>query len=562
MSIIKFKDFNFRYDSLKNPTLKNINLDIEEGEKVLIAGPSGSGKSTLAHCLNGLIPFSYKGEITGELTIKGIKPNEKSIYEISDHIGTILQDQDGQFVALSVGEDVAFAYENNRRSSDKMFSGVRQALEAVDMLDYINETPHNLSGGQKQRVSLAGILATETDILLFDEPLANLDPASGSRAMEIIDRIHNETKKTIIIIEHRIEDVLQHHVDRMIIMNDGEIIANAHPDQLLATNTISSYGLREPLYIEALKMAGIDINIEDKISDIEKSRVYSSQIKQLAVKIKDEKVIQETREKLLELEDIHFRYFKETPYILSNINFFIRKGEMVGLLGNNGAGKSTLLKVVSGIVKHQKGNIYYNGENINNWTVRKRAEKIGYVMQNPNHMIIKEMIYDEVAFGLRNHKIEEHVIKEKVYDTLKICGLYAYRKWPVSALSFGQKKRLTIASILAMDPEIIILDEPTAGQDYRNYQEFMSFLKKIKQKGISIILITHDMYLALEYADRSIVLSDGEVIAENSTNRILSNKDIIKKANLKETSLTKLARICGIQDVEGFINNYINQKRR
>lgn len=559
MNKISFKDFTFKYDSLNAPTLKNINLNIKAGEKLLIAGPSGSGKSTLAHCINGLIPFSYKGDIKGTLTIKDIKPYEKSIYEISEYVGTILQDQDGQFVGLSVGEDVAFSYENNKTNLDSMKKGVNKALSAVGMLDYINETPHNLSGGQKQRVSLAGILATETEILLFDEPLANLDPASGKRAMELINEVHDNSNKTIIVVEHRIEDVLEHNYDRIIVMNNGEIIADGSPNEILCSNILSDNGLREPLYIEAMKRINISLDEKDNISNIENVVKYKEEIKNWY--IKDEDNNDTKNESILTVKDINFKYFNDGPNILKNVSFDIKSGRTLAILGNNGAGKSTLLKVIAGLEKLNDGNILYNGESINNWSIRKRASQIGYVMQNPNHMITKTMIYDEVAFGLKNFGYKESEIKDIVEETLKTCGLYKYRKWPISALSYGQKKRVTIASILAMKPNVIILDEPTAGQDHKNYREFMSYLENIKQQGISIVMITHDMHLALEYADEAVVLCNGEVIAKDNVYNVLSDNNILSKANLRETSLCRLASIAGIDDTSDFIRYYIKNNR-
>ena len=553
MALISFKNFSFRYGNLKQPTLKNINLDINAGEKLLIAGPSGSGKSTLAHCINGLIPFTYKGEITGSLTIKNFKPYEKSIYEISEVVGTILQDQDGQFVGLSVGEDVAFSFENNKIPQEEMFSKVKKSLKEVEMLDYINESPHNLSGGQKQKVSMAGILSSDAEVLLFDEPLANLDPVSGFKAMETIDKIHEATGKTIIIVEHRIEDVLAHNFDRVVVVNNGEIAADGTPDEILASDSLKEYGLREPLYVEVLKNANINIKSEDKLSKIENAYKFKDTILNLYKENKpSKKDIHKTS--LLSIKNISYKYFDDMPYTIKDVSFDINKGEILAILGNNGAGKSTLFKVISGICKQQKGTIMYNGKKIDKWSVRKRGKFIGYVMQNPNHMITKNMIFDEVAFGLVNYGFKSEEIEKRVIDALTICGLNKYKKWPVSSLSYGQKKRLTIASILAMKPEIIILDEPTAGQDYRNYKEFMGFLENVKNTGVSIIMITHDMHLALEYADRAVVLSDGQVIDDNSVYEVLSNEDVIKRANLKETSISELGHLYGIYDESDFLS--------
>jgi energy-coupling factor transport system ATP-binding protein len=559
--LISFRDFSFRYDNLKEPTLKDIDLNIEAGEKVLIAGPSGSGKSTLAHCINGLIPFTYKGKINGTLEMRGFKPYEKSIYEISQYVGTILQDQDGQFIGLSVGEDVAFADENKNIPQEEMFQGVEQALREVGMSDFIGETPYNLSGGQKQKIAIAGILTHDTEILLFDEPLANLDPASGKRAMATISHIHRQTKKTVIVVEHRIEDVLEYGFDRIVIMHEGRIVADGHPDEILASNLLSEYGLREPLYIEVLKNLRLKLAKEDRLSEIGNTVKFRDQI---INSFPQGQIRQEppVKRELLTVEALHYRYFEDGPDIIRDISFTIRQGEMLAVLGNNGAGKSTLLKVLSGIVRQQKGIIRYGDEAIDDWSARKRGNIIGCVMQNPNQMITKPMIFDEVAFGLRNNGYPEKQIQNKVEETLRICGLYPYRKWPVDSLSYGQKKRVTIASILVMDPKIIILDEPTAGQDYRTYREFMGFLEQIKHGGTSVVLITHDMHLALEYADRALVLSAGQIIATDTVFNILSDPVIINQANLKETSISKMATLFGIEDVSGFISFFVQRLKR
>lgn len=552
MSIISFKNFNFKYENLKSYTLKNINLDIESGEKILIAGPSGSGKSTLAHCINGLIPFTYKGSINGELVVEGFKPYEKSIYEVSNYVGTIMQDQDAQFVGLSVGEDVAFSYENNNVPIAEMHSGVKNALNRVGMLPFINETPHSLSGGEKQKVSIAGILTTNAHIMLFDEPLANLDPASTSKALDIIDSIHNNGEKTVIVVEHRIEDVIAHNYDKIVLMEAGEIVAIGAPDDILASDLLPKYGLREPLYLEVLKKCGIKLTKEDKISKIENSIKYKDILLKEYSNLKPEKKSIK-KAPILSLENISFKYYKDDPYNIKNVSFNINKGELLAVLGNNGAGKSTIMKIICGINKNKEGNLLLNGKNINKLSIKKRAEAIGYVMQNPNHMITKNLIFDEVAFGLTNSGFSNAEISEKVEETLKICGLHAYRNWPISALSYGQKKRVTIASILVMDPKVIILDEPTAGQDHRNYVAFMKFLELLKKRDISIVIITHDMHLALEYADRAVVISDGSVIADDLVYNILSNSDIMNQANLSETSISKLAEIYELKDKENFL---------
>ena len=559
--MISFKNFSFKYNNVVDKTLKNIDLTINKGEKVLIVGPSGSGKSTLSHCINGLIPFSYNGEIEGELIIDNIKPYEESLSDVSKKVGTILQDQDSQFIGLSVGEDVAFNFENNAMPLNEMKVKVIDALELVNMVDFINHSPYELSGGQKQRVSLAGVLGSDAEVLLFDEPLANLDPASGKEIMQLINDIHEKTNKTIIIVEHRIEDVLEQPFDKVIVVNKGEVQGFGTPDEILKSDLLKNNGLREPLYLEAMKLAGCDISQSENLKDLnnidEKNKEVLKNWFNNETSNKDS-IIKE--EKILEVKNLAFSHdgIKNT---INDVSFHLNKGEILAVLGNNGAGKSTLCRLITGILKPQKGSIFLNNQCIDSWSIKQKGSAIGYVMQNPNQMISQHMIKDEIALGLKCRNYSKEEIDKKVEEVLKICGLYPYRNWPVSALSYGQKKRVTIASILAINPEVIILDEPTAGQDYKHYTEFMEFIKELSAQGISIILITHDMQLTLEYCHRAVVLSGGEKIADDKPSNILTDENIIKKANLKETSLSTLAKSIGIANTNDFVQFFIDLER-
>ena len=559
--MISFKNFSFKYNNVVDKTLKNIDLTINKGEKVLIVGPSGSGKSTLSHCINGLIPFSYNGEIEGELIIDNIKPYEESLSDVSKKVGTILQDQDSQFIGLSVGEDVAFNFENNAMPLKEMKVKVIDALELVNMVDFINHSPYELSGGQKQRVSLAGVLGSDAEVLLFDEPLANLDPASGKEIMQLINDIHEKTNKTIIIVEHRIEDVLEQPFDKVIVVNKGEVQGFGTPDEILKSDLLKNNGLREPLYLEAMKLSGCDISKSENLKDLsnidEKNKEVLKNWFNNETSNKDS-IIKE--EKILEVKNLAFSHdgIKNT---INDVSFHLNKGEILAVLGNNGAGKSTLCRLITGILKPQKGSIFLNNQCIDSWSIKQKGSAIGYVMQNPNQMISQHMIKDEIALGLKCRNYSKEEIDKKVEEVLKICGLYPYRNWPVSALSYGQKKRVTIASILAINPEVIILDEPTAGQDYKHYTEFMEFIKELSAQGISIILITHDMQLTLEYCHRAVVLSGGEKIADDKPSNILTDENIIKKANLKETSLSTLAKSIGIANTNDFVQFFIDLER-
>lgn len=537
--IIQFENFTFQYQAQLEPTLKEINLTIYEGEKVLIVGPSGSGKSTLGQCLNGIIPNIYKGQASGHLKVQGQDAFASSIYDKSNLVSTVLQDTDGQFIGLSVAEDLAFALENDMVELPVMKEKVQHWAEKLDLVNLLQHRPQDLSGGQKQRVSLAGVLIDESPILLFDEPLANLDPKSGQDAIDLIDQIHKEAGTTTIIIEHRLEDVLYRSVDRLVLVNDGRILFDDHPDLLLKTTLLADNGIREPLYLTTLRQLGLNIAEMDHLSDL-------ASLDLPALPFSKEAVVEATQERdsnLFSIENIRFSYGKRP--VLQDISLEISKGERIAIVGKNGAGKSTLAKAFCQFIQAE-GAYSWQGKDIKTDSIKERAERIGYVLQNPNQMISETMIFDEVALGLRLRGLPEEEIEERVLAVLKTCGLYEFRKWPISALSFGQKKRVTIASILVLGPEVILLDEPTAGQDQRNYTEIMNFLDELNQKGHTIIMITHDMQLMLDYSDRAIVIVDGQVLADKSPAQVLTDKDLIAAANLKETSIFTLAKKLGV----------------
>ncbi|HIY59554.1 MAG TPA: ABC transporter ATP-binding protein [Candidatus Eisenbergiella pullistercoris] len=560
--IIEFKDYTFKYRSQVEPTLRHVNLTIHAGEKVLIVGPSGSGKSTLAHCINGLVPFSFPGESTGSLSVKGKDPAKEGIFGMSKLVGTVLQDTDGQFIGLTVAEDIAFALENDCVPQEELFPRVDEVAETVDVKSLLDHAPTELSGGQKQRVSMAGVMIDDVDILLFDEPLANLDPATGKRAIDLIDKISKTTGKTVLIIEHRLEDALYRDVDRIVVVGDGEIVADRKPDELLCTDVLEKEGIREPLYITALKHAGCTVKAESLPQHIESMDLapYREKVQGWYQKAQLPPERKPT-EPVLEVKDLGFSYVPGKK-VLQDIHFRIEKGEMLSIVGKNGAGKSTLSNLICGFINPDQGEILLEGSDISGLSIKERGEVIGLVMQNPNQMISKPMIFDEVALGLTVRGVPEEEIRERVNETLKICGLYPFRNWPVSALSFGQKKRVTIASILVMNPRVLILDEPTAGQDFRHYTEIMEFLKDINERlGITIIMITHDMHLMLEYTDRAIVIADGRMIADDAPARVLTDRDIADRAYLKETSLYELAVKCGISDASGFVERFIHFER-
>lgn len=560
--IISFRNFSFQYRAQKRPTLTDIDLEIYPGERVLIAGPSGSGKSTLAGCINGLNPFSNPGACTGTLTVDGVDAPHSSIFELSAHVGTVLQDPDGQFIGLTVGEDIAFALENSCTPQDEMHAITRHAAELVGIENHLGYAPHELSGGQKQRASLAGVMVDQVKILLFDEPLANLDPATGKQAIELIDEIQKKTDTTVLIIEHRLEDVLWRNVDRIVLVNGGTILADLRPDELLSGSLLAENGIREPLYVTALRYAGVDITPDKHPAHVDSLVLDDTDTQKLRdwFTARPRPAAQPEREPLLEVKGLSFGYQKGQQ-TLRDVSFSIGKGEMVSIVGRNGAGKSTLSKLICGFETPDAGEIFLNGKPLAEENIRRRARHIGYVMQNPNQMISKTMIYDEVALGLQRSGLTEEQIREKVDATLRVCGLYPFRNWPISALSFGQKKRVTIASVLVLDPELILLDEPTAGQDFRHYTDIMEFLRGLNARGVTVVMITHDMHLMLEYTRRALVFCDGRLIADRTAAAVLCDPALVEQAALKETSLYTLANRCGIAPAQEFVERFIEQDR-
>ena len=560
--IISFDHFGFQYTAQAEPTLYDISLDIRKGEKVLICGPSGCGKSTLAHCVNGLIPNSYPGKTTGTLTVGGRNAENLSLFDLSKVVGTVLQDSDGQFIGLTVAEDMAFALENDCMDQKNMKALVDRVAGLVGVSGVLGHAPYEISGGQKQRVALGGVMVSGVDVLLFDEPLANLDPAAGKKAVELIDEIQKRTGCAVIIIEHRLEDVLHCPVDRVVLMGEGRILFDGDPDSLLCSDLLQKSGIREPLYVTALKYAGVPLGRDQRLSYLPELRLTEADRRRVAdwFFAQPEPKAEKAKKELLRAENIDFTY-EGGHHALKGISASIAEGEMLSIVGTNGAGKSTFSKVLCGFEIPQKGRLTLGGEDLSAYSIKERADRIGYVMQNPNQMISKTGIFDEVALGLRNRGVPEEEVRPRVEKALKTCGLYPFRNWPVSALSYGQKKRVTIASILVLEPKIILLDEPTAGQDLYHYTQIMDFLAELNRSGTTVVLITHDMHLMLEYTPRAIVFHDGHVIADTSAAEVLNSPEIVETAHLKETSLYHLAKNCGIASPEEFTRRFIAADR-
>lgn len=557
-ALVSFEDFTFRYKSQQKPTLKNINLQIYEGEKILILGASGSGKSTLGYCINGLIPNRFSGEINGSCTVVGRDISAASVFTLSQHIGSVLQDSDAQFVGLSVGEDIAFSLENQNIPRKQMLKKVRSSAKIVGIEDQLDLLPYSLSGGQKQRASIAGILHENIDLILFDEPLAALDPHMGKVTIELIEKLNQQHKKTVVIIEHRLEDVLHRGIDRIILMDKGEIVVSGTVDELLRSNYLEEFGIREPLYISALKNMYGGLKQQTDLGHLETIdlNLYKNKMVE-SVHVKDTK--EPSNEEILAFNQIDFGYEEDSLIHIEHLS--IKKGERISLIGENGAGKSTLAKLSTGVLRPKKGEIYVNGINYETLTIQEIAKEVGYVMQNPNQMLVKDTVYEEVAYALQLREYDNEEINVRTERILKLTDLFKMRNWPISVLSYGQKKRLSVAVVLVLEPKCLILDEPTAGQDYANYREIMEFVDRLnEEQQTAILFITHDMHLALEYTDRAIVLSEGKVLSDTNVFDTLNDSSIISKAALKRTSIFDFAEQLNIDGKE-FLKQFIFNER-
>ncbi|MFV8291500.1 ABC transporter ATP-binding protein [Aerococcus viridans] len=563
---IEFKNISFKYASQADLNLMDISFSIKQGEKVLIIGASGSGKSTIGKIINGQIPNTFEGDLTGHALINGANSASKSIFDLSLSVGTVLQDTDAQFVGLTVAEDLSFALENDKVDQASMVSSVAAWANALDLVDLLDLAPQSLSGGQKQRVSIGGVLIDESPIVLFDEPLANLDPASGLATMELIAKLNQEKELTTIVIEHRLEEALIADFDRVLVIDSGRLLADVSVDALLRSDLLAKIGVRQPLYLDAFGYAGVNVGDIPHLGRFQPNMVTAGVQDRLSKWLADNAVTTQVRadKPILVMDHVNFSY-DSTP-LISDLNLTINAGDMVSIVGTNGAGKSTLAKLICGFERPDSGRITLFQENLDGLSIKEIAVSVGYVMQNPNLMISKNILFDEVSSGLVNRGLYENDadgLAERVADALRICGLYPYRNWPISALSYGQKRRATIASILVLDPKVLILDEPTAGQDYKHYTDMMRFIKGLnRDQGITILMITHDMHLIQEYTNRTIVFHDGQVMGDMRPAAVLTNENLMAQAHLAPTSLYDLGQVVADIDAMDFIDRFIQFERQ
>ncbi len=508
------QNLSFRYHTRTVPAISNINLSLEPGQIMLLAGSSGCGKTTLMRCINGLIPHSYRGEMTGEVLIHGQSVRGMSLSQISKNVGTLLQDPERQILGTYVLNEVCFGLESQAMSREEMLPIAHRALERLRILHLKDKETFSTSGGEKQKVALAGVLAMEPNILLLDEPLASLDPASAHEALQAFRELADEGL-SIMIVEHRVEDVLSINPEKVVYMDNGEITYSGDVAGLLEAVDYSRIKL--PAEVIARRAKGKPFP------------VFKPTVPKL----------DPSSEPLVSFQDVRFQYKEDTPEVLHGINMDVRAGEVIAILGHNGSGKTTTVKHALGLLKPTTGRVLLEGKDSKKNTIAQAAKTIGYVFQSPTQMLFAATVREELAYGPENLKFSKEEVEANVEWAIETVHLEAELPTPPLALSFGQQKRVSIASVLSMRSRVLMMDEPTAGQDYWNYQSFMDTI--LQTPGFdAIIFITHDLDLALIYANRVVVLYGGEIVADGHPQDILLDEENLKKWRLMPTSLLKL----------------------
>ncbi len=507
------ENLSFRYRRREDLALQDISFAVQPGQILLIAGASGCGKTTLARCINGLIPRSYKGEIQGSILLYGQDPSSLSLARVSQLVGTVLQDPERQILGIRVVNEVAFGLENLGLSRSEIIERVDEALEHLGILHLRERETFNLSGGEKQKVALAGVLAMKPGILLLDEPLASLDPASAQEALSLVRRLADEGM-TILMVEHRVEDVLNIHPDRVLFMKEGRIHFDGPPDQLDENVDYHEVKLPAPLIIQHAAAAPPASYPHPLLfSEADKSQI------------------------LVQFRDVSFSYDEERS-VLKGINLDIRQGDVIAVLGANGAGKTTLVKHAIGLLKPKHGEVLVNGKKTTDLSVAEIASNLGYVFQSPSHMLFAPSVQEELAFGPKNLGHSEDDIQKQVAEAIRIVNMAGLEEQPPLALSFGQQKRVSIAAILSMQSKILVMDEPTAGQDYKNYLNFMDAILGLPSFK-AILFITHDIDMAVIYANRVLLMHAGNLEADGSPQEVLSNFDLLHRCRVTPTSLLR-----------------------
>jgi energy-coupling factor transporter ATP-binding protein EcfA2 len=544
--LIKVEQLTYYYGDSPQPALKNLNLTINDGEFLLITGPSGCGKSSLCRCFNGLIPHFYGGIISGRVEVQGINTVTSPMKEITDKVGMIFQDPENQLVTSDTEREIAFGLENLAFSRDLIAKRIEESLDTLGISGLRHRQLSGLSGGEKQKVAIASVLALHPEIIVLDEPTSELDPKGAEEVLAIIARLNDELGITVVLVEHRLDRVV-HLVDRMIIMDKGDIVIDGHPREVFGKSDPVNIGIGVPPVIKLTqKLRNRGFHIDNTPLTVKESRQSLDGIFR-DVKAPSKQIRQQSGGKLLvSVEGLWYSY-SGNNYALQNVSLTAHEGEFIAIMGRNSAGKTTLVKHINGLLKPARGNVFVEGTNTREVTVARLARNVGHVFQNPNDHLFAETLEEEIAFTLKQQGFSLPEITSTLEPVLERFNLTHYRKHYPRSLSGGEKQRVALASIIAYSPKILILDEPTRGMEYSLKHELMRFLCEYKNNGNVVMLVTHDVETVAEYADRVILLSEGSVVIDGNRH------DVLSKALLFSPQINRLVQAFAKYGIPGDI---------
>jgi len=519
--LIRIRDLTFHYGDASKPALQDVNLEVEDGEFVLVTGPSGCGKSSLCRCLNGLIPHFYGGKIAGGLEVQGLDVMKHTTKELATRVGMVFQDPENQLVAMDVEREIAFGLENLAFPKGVIAKRMEESLDTLGISGLRYRQVHELSDGEKQKVIIASVLALHPDVLVLDEPTSELDPKSAEEVLSVVQRLNDELGITVILVEHRLDRVV-HLVDRMIVLDEGRIVADGNPRAVLSNCDIASLGAGVPPIVRIVqRLRGNGVNVDGIPLTVKEGRSMLKEVFREAGGSELSQVESAHGKPVIEIDKLWHTY-PEGPTALKNVSLRICQGEFVAIMGRNASGKTTLVKHINGLLKPTKGKVRVTGIDTQRATIAELARKVGFIFQNPNDHIFADTVEEEIVFILKNLGFDGAEIAVRVDETLEMFGLREYRKQYPRSLSGGERQRVAVASVLVARPEVLILDEPTRGMEYRLKSELMRFLDGYSEKGNTVVLVTHDVETVAEYADRVILLSEGRVVVDGNKRDVLS----------------------------------------
>jgi energy-coupling factor transporter ATP-binding protein EcfA2 len=546
---VEFIDVSFMYEDAETPALENINLKVQPGEVVLLAGPSGAGKTTLCSCLNGLVPHFHNGVLKGQVLIKGRDTKRTRVGVLSSLVGLVFQDPESQLISPTVADEIAFGPENLAVPRDEIVRRVEEGLDVARLKGFEEREPYNLSGGEQQACAIAAIFAMYPEIYVMDEPTSNLDPLGTQRVLSMIVNVAKERGKTLLIAEHKLEEILP-LVDRVVVMDRGRIVRDDTVEGALSKGDIEHVFVRPPLVCLAEKL---QLNAQPLTAEqFYPALTQKYKLNGLTVDERPKAEKKDKGEPVIEIRGLRHSY-DGVNAALNGVNLTIYRGELVSVLGRNGSGKTTLVKHINGLLKPAEGSVIVLGQDTVQTTTAQLAKKVGFCFQNPNHQMITFVVKDELALGPKSLGLDKEEIEHRSLQALEFVGMAEQMEADVMALGKGQKQRLALASVLTMRPEILVIDEPTTGQDPQMTEDIFEIIRKLNEEGTTVLVITHKFDYAAAYTERAVILANGKIVYDGPMGPALADEELLRANSLAQPQVTQLAAKLAAQDVPGDI---------